>query len=110
MSYFQGAPDYRLNEATFDNFGEGFYSTDAFSEQAIDFVSTDAAEEKQPFFLYLSYQAPHNPLQAPKEDIAKYRGQYKKGWRAVREARIKRQRAMGIIGNDTPLPAVRAIN
>ena len=33
----------------------------------------------QPFFLYLAFNAPHFPLQAPPEDIARYRGRYRDG-------------------------------
>ena len=38
----------------------------------------------QPFFLYLAFNSPHFPLQAPPEDIARYRERYRDGWEAVR--------------------------
>ncbi|WP_185956432.1 arylsulfatase [Changchengzhania lutea] len=101
-SYFNGSPDYRLNKEKYDDFDNGFYSTDAFSKNAVDFVNKN--DPSQPFFLYLSYQAPHNPLQAPKEDIEKYRGSYLKGWQVVREARIENQIKMDLIQPETPLP------
>lgn len=103
-SYFEGSPDYRLNQEKYDDFDNGFYSTDAFSERAIEFVSSENSETEEPFFLYLSYQSPHNPLQASKEDIVKYRGTYKKGWQAIREARIEKQKSLGLIELETPLP------
>ncbi len=46
------------------------YLTDALTDRAIDFVTADREE---PFFLYLSYNAPHTPLQAPAETVRKYR-------------------------------------
>jgi len=104
-SYFEGSPDYRLNQEKYDDFDNGFYSTDAFSERAIEFVGSENSETEEPFFLYLSYQSPHNPLQAPKEDIMKYRGTYEKGWQATREARIEKQKSLGLIDPETPLPA-----
>ncbi|MHA7831768.1 MAG: arylsulfatase [Flagellimonas sp.] len=103
-SYFEGSKDYRLNKEPFNDFDTDFYSTDAFTDQAISFIEKDKNEKNQPFFLYLSYQAPHNPLQAPKEVIMEYRGKYLKGWKAVREARIKNQIRFGIIDASTPLP------
>lgn len=103
-SYFEGSTDYRLNQEKFDDFDDGFYSTDAFSDRAIEFISFKDTEKEEPFFLYLSYQSPHNPLQAPKEDIMEYRGSYLKGWQAVREARIERQKGLGLIEPETPLP------
>ncbi|MGB6150365.1 MAG: arylsulfatase [Pricia sp.] len=102
-SYFKGSPDYRMNTERFGDFGNDFYSTDAFSTKAVEFVN-EATETENPFFLYLSYQAPHNPLQAPKDDIMGYRGSYLKGWQATREARIKRQINSGLLAADTQLP------
>ncbi|MEM8765341.1 MAG: arylsulfatase [Bacteroidota bacterium] len=103
-SYFEGSKDYRLNQEPFTNFGNDFYSTDAFSDHAIRFIKKDKNAKNQPFFLYLSYQAPHNPLQASKEEILEYRGAYLQGWQTIREVRIKNQIKFGIIDADTPLP------
>lgn len=107
-SYFNGSRGengYYLNKQPFTDFGDNFYSTDAFTNHAIDFIAPKKQNNKEPFFLYLSYQSPHNPLQAPKEDILKHRGNYLKGWQAIREARIKKQIQLGIVSPDTPLPA-----
>lgn len=50
---------------------ESEYLTDAFSREAIRFTK-DAKAKKKPFFMYLSYNAPHVPLQAKAEDLAKF--------------------------------------
>ena len=68
---------------------DGFYSTDAFTDRAIQFVEEAAAAKSTPFFLYLAYNAPHWPLQAPEEEIAPYRGRYDAGWQPIRERRLK---------------------
>ena len=78
---------------------DGFYSTDAFTDHAIDFV-TEAAGKKQPFFLYLPYNASHWPLQAPADEIAKFKGVYDAGWQAIREARLAKMKALGVVGPD----------
>jgi arylsulfatase len=72
-----------------------FYTTDAFTDAAVSYLQDHDAE--QPFFLYLAYTAPHYPLQAPEEDIAKYEGKYLKGWDALRAERYARMVDMGII-------------
>ena len=46
------------------------YCSDVFTDAAIDFVEH---QTEQPFFLYLSYNAPHTPLQVPEEYLALYR-------------------------------------
>jgi arylsulfatase len=74
---------------------EGFYATDAFTDEALKFL--DDHKNKNPFFLYLAYNAPHWPLHALPEDIEKYIGKYKDGWLPLREKRWKRQIELGII-------------
>lgn len=75
---------------------EGFYMTDAFTDHAVEFLDEQGAGET-PFFLYLPYTAPHWPLHAWPEDIAKYKGKYRKGWDKLREQRRQRMIEMGII-------------
>ncbi|MHC4753166.1 MAG: arylsulfatase, partial [Planctomycetota bacterium] len=75
---------------------QGFYMTDAFSENAVKFVEK-YGRSKEPFFLYLAYTAPHWPLHAWPEDIAKYKGKYRKGWDKLRRERYERMIEMGII-------------
>ena len=79
-----------------------FYHTDAFTDYAIDRLDEYKGEDK-PFVLYLPYTAPHYPLHAWPEDIAKYRGKYKIGWDEIRKQRFKRMNEMGIIGPDHKL-------
>ena len=99
--HFSGSKNYRLDRQPFDEFGPAYYSSDAFTDRAIGFIESP---QDKPFFLYLSYQAPHNPLQAPRQEILKHRGKYAGGWQAVREARFKRQKDMGIVPADAVLP------
>ena len=74
-----------------------FYHTDVFTDYAMDRLD-EYKDEDKPFVLYLPYTAPHYPLHAWPEDIAKYRGKYKIGWDEIRKQRFKRMNEMGIIG------------
>ncbi len=75
---------------------EGFYMTDAITENALKFLDSHGSGN-EPFFLYVAYTAPHWPLHALPEDIAKYKGKYMKGWDKLREERYQRQLEMGLI-------------
>jgi len=77
-------------------FPPDFYTTDAFTDHAIAQVQAAVAEQ-QPFFLHVCYTAPHYPLHAKPEDIAKYRGKFTMGWDAMRRQRYERQIAMGLL-------------
>jgi arylsulfatase len=86
-------------------FGKKWYSTDLWTDWGMKFID-EAREEKKPFFLYLAYCAPHFPLMAPAEEIAKYRGKYKQSWEKLREARHQRQIEMGIVDEKWPLSPI----
>jgi arylsulfatase A-like enzyme len=79
-----------------------FYMTDAFTDYAVKWID-QYGSKPEPYFLYLAYTAPHWPLHAWPEDIAKYRGKYRKGWDALRRERHQRQLAMGIVNKKWPL-------
>lgn len=79
----------------------GYYITQAITDNAVDFV--EKAEKTRPLFLYVAYTAAHWPLHALPDDIAAYKGRYASGWDAVREKRLERMKAMGIVDSGTPL-------
>tara|TARA_B110000114_G_scaffold168672_1_gene191800 strand:- start:308 stop:1912 length:1605 start_codon:yes stop_codon:yes gene_type:complete len=91
----------------FDEFGENaeeFYSTDAFTDYAIEYINEWEKDDEKPFVLYIAYNAPHSPLQAPKELIEKYRGKFKDGWEANQKKRYENQKKLGVIDKATILP------
>ncbi len=81
---------------------KGWYATDAFTDKAIDFIKAKN-NNKNPFFLYLAYNAPHWPLHAKNEDIEKFVGKFTKGWDVLRKERFERQLKMGLFDAKTQL-------
>lgn len=76
----------------------GFFYTDAISDEAVKFIQGhQAAHPTKPFFQYVAYTAPHWPLHAHPEDIAKYKGRFDAGWDQLREQRLERLVASGIL-------------
>ena len=47
------------------------YLTDILTEEAVNYINTNAADP-DPFFMYLAYNAPHTPLQAPAAKITAF--------------------------------------
>jgi arylsulfatase A-like enzyme len=81
-----------------------FYFTDAISDHACDFIRRNPAGG-HPFFLYVAYTAPHWPLHAREEDIAKYRGTFDEGWDVLRGRRIRRLHQSGVLDDSAALSA-----
>lgn len=89
----------QLNQILYDQKNDppiGWYATDAFTDEGLKYVK-EAVEDKKPFFWYLAYNAPHYPLQAKPEDIAKYRGKYLEGWDKIRQQRYEKLVELGLI-------------
>lgn len=97
-----GAPTF--NKTT-DSAGyplESSFSTELINRAAEGFLDQIKGQDK-PFFLYLAHTAPHWPLVALPQDIAKYKGRYDKGWESIRRERFERQKQLGIVENGTAL-------
>jgi len=79
-----------------------WYSTDLWTDYGLRFID-EARAAKKPFFLYLAHNAPHFPLQAPAEEIARFRGKFMAGWDQLRVERYARQLAAGLIDKSWPM-------
>lgn len=85
---------------------DNFYSSDFYASKLIDYLKLQQTnKDKRPFFAYLTFTAPHWPLQIPAEDKDKYKGRYDAGPAALRFERLKRQIALGLL---TPAAAADA--
>ena len=78
-----------------------FYSTDVFTDYALDWI--DEIDGKNPFFLYLAYTAPHDPLMAWPEDIEKYKNRYDVGYKKIRQDRFNKQKQLGVLPENAVL-------
>ena len=94
-------PQYRQDDQTV-LFPEGRYSTDVYTEKMIAFIKN--RQEERPFFAFLTYTAPHWPLQVPEEYRNRYKGKYDMGYDSLKIMRFNRQKEIGIISSDATLP------
>jgi arylsulfatase A-like enzyme len=82
---------------------EGFYSSDFYTDKLLAYLDEIGSE---PYFAVLAFTAPHWPLQAQDEYLARYEDVYSVGYDEIRNARIDRMRDMGILAADIePAPA-----
>ncbi|MCP4382582.1 MAG: arylsulfatase [Hyphomicrobiales bacterium] len=100
---------YRRNGKEVPSLPEDFYSTKDYTDALIEWIKRDK-DVDQPFFAYLSYTAPHDPLQAPEEFIEKYKGVYDNGWDALRQKRLQTLKELGIMDrNAKPFPRLQSV-
>lgn len=103
-------PTYTENGVPVSTLPRDFYSSDYFADRMAQFIRE--ADPAKPFFGYLAFTAPHSPLQAPPEDIARYKGRYDAGYDVLRAERLAGQRKLGILapGAAAHPPLPRASN
>lgn len=83
---------------------EDFYTTQYFTRQLLSFLAANKKQQQQkPFFAYLSFTAPHYPLQAPKRAIQNFQSQYKEGYQTIYQERLTNQLSLGIHSGITDL-------
>ncbi|MBW0011818.1 arylsulfatase [Mycobacterium sp.] len=100
---FSPAPTLYTEDDRFVTVGNDFYSSDFYADTLLRYLrerSDDTANNHRPFFAYLPFQAPHWPLQAPEESIARYHGRYDDGPDALRDARLAALRRLGLCAPD----------
>jgi arylsulfatase len=90
---------YRKNGKRLSELPEGFYSTKDYTDSLLEFIEKNRDDGK-PFFAYLSYTAPHDPLHAPAEYIAKYEGKFDGGWNALGMRRLDNLKELGLVPQD----------
>ncbi len=74
---------------------EDFYSSEFYIDQMIRFH--EEGDFSKPFFSFISFQAIHAPIQAPKEFVEKYQAVYEAGWDVMRKQRYEKAKQLGII-------------
>lgn len=82
---------------------DNYYSSRTYTDKMLSFMKDNKKNDDKPFFAFLSYQAPHDPLHVDEPWRSMYQGQYDKGWSAVRLARYQKQKELGIIPEFTEL-------
>ena len=100
MPYYDEAPWFEDGKPA--TMPERYYSSDLIVDRLVSYIDAKPPGE-QPFFGYLAFQAVHIPVQAPKAYSDRYKGQFDKGWEAVRKARAERARTLGLLPADAPV-------
>lgn len=81
-----------------------YHFTVDMTDQAMNWVSAQQAlTPAKPFYMYFATGATHAPHHAPKEWIAKYKGEFASGWDKLREETFARQKKLGVVPQNAKL-------
>lgn len=110
--FLQGETDQFYPELTEDNHHidppakpvDGYHLSEDLVDKSMGWIrDLTSVRPDRPFFLYLAFGATHAPHQSPAAYREKYRGRFDDGWDAAREEWFARQKAMGIVPDNTTL-------
>jgi len=91
-------------DSTFvDTLPKDFYSSTSYVNKSIDYIQ-QSAQDNKPFFHFLSFTAPHWPLQVPDKYLNLYKGKYDEGYEKLAEIRFAKSQQMGLIPQNAKLP------
>lgn len=94
---------YRRNGDIVTELPEDFYSTRYYTDRLLEWLERDK-DRQSPFFASFSITAPHDPLHAPADYIAKHKGNYDAGYQVLQKERFERLKALGLIPEWQELP------
>jgi len=100
MPYYRDAPWFE--DGARAEMPANFYSSELIVDRMIAYLEADRAQESEPFFAYVAFQAVHIPVQAPPEFTERYEGVYDSGWEALRDQRWRRAQELGFVPADAP--------
>ncbi len=107
MMYANYTPIYRENGVRV-HVPKGFYSSEFYTSKLIEYL--DQRPATQPFFGYLSFTAPHDPLHAPDDWIDRYKETYDAGYDALRHTRLEQLKKLGFVAADAkPFPRLKVV-
>jgi len=102
---------YRDEGVPVDSLPADFFSSEFYTDRMIEYIDANR-DDGRPFFAYVAYTAPHDPLHAPDAWLEKYRGRYDAGYDELRRQRLERMTVMGLLPESTQayprLPTVPA--
>jgi arylsulfatase len=94
---------YSMNGKKIKELPRDFYSSRSYTDFLISAIR-DRNMDTDPFFAYLAFSAPHDPLQVPEPWMSKYRGAYDEGYERLRENRIKNAKTLNLVPEDAKVP------
>ena len=93
--------EYVLDDQRLKELPKDFYATRSYADFMIETIRENRADG-QPFFAYLAFTAPHDPLHVPEPWLSQYRGRYTDGYEVLKAKRAAGAKQMGLVPESAP--------
>ncbi len=103
LAVHEEVAEYVLDDKRLESLPKDFYATRSYTDFLIDSIRENRGDGS-PFFAYLAFTSPHDPMHVPEPWLSKYRGKYDNGYEVLKARRAEAARQKGLIPNNAPLP------
>ena len=103
LAVHEEVAEYVLNDKLLKELPKDFYATRSFTDYLIESIRENRGDDK-PFFAYLAFTAPHDPMHVPEPWLSKYRGKYDDGYEVLKAQRAAAARQKGLVPDSAPMP------
>jgi arylsulfatase len=104
LAVHEEVAEYVHNDQLLKELPGDFYATRNYTDFLMDSIRANRDDGK-PFFAYLAFTAPHDPIHVPEPWLSQYRGTYDSGYEALKAERTAGARKMGVVPSDAPVPS-----
>jgi arylsulfatase len=103
MAVHEEVAEYVLDDKLLKKLPKDFYATRSYTDFLIDSIRENLDGGK-PFFAYLAFTTPHDPMHVPEPWLSKYRGKYDDGYEVLKTKRAAAAKQKGVVSDDAPMP------
>ena len=103
LAVHEEVAEYVLDDKRLSELPKDFYATRSYTDFLIESIRANRDDGK-PFFAYLAFTAPHDPMHVPEPWLSKYRGNYDEGYEALKAQRAAAAKQRGLVSDSAPMP------
>jgi arylsulfatase len=103
MAELEPVAEYVIDHEKLEQLPGDFYATRSYADFVMDAIRENRGDG-QPFFAYLAFTSPHDPMHVPEPWLSKYHGRYNDGYEALKERRAAKAKELGLVPGDAITP------
>jgi len=104
LAEMEPVAEYVIDDQRLEKLPKDFYATRSYADFVMDAIRENRGDG-QPFFAYLAFTSPHDPMHVPEPWLSKYRGQYDDGYEVLKERRATKAQELGLIPDSADTPS-----
>jgi len=103
LAVHEEVAEYVMDDKKLKELPKDFYATRSYTDFLLNSIRKNQ-EDGKPFFAYLAFTAPHDPMHVPEPWLSKYREKYNDGYEVLKAQRAASAKKLGLVPKNAPMP------